>query len=103
MLHVLTFILFLVVATQMQTNAIPFPFSNVLVSASLKIQNLQLQQQFRNELLRVYLSTLQKNQILFFSEIYHKCLSNFNNAHLIYHSLTEEEKDFVENILSLFF
>ena len=60
-------------------------------------------QQLRNLWLRTYLTYLKKEQVKRVANIYNHCKSKIYDIHLKYYSLSEEEKDFMENIVSLLF
>ena len=70
---------------------------------------------FRNTLLRVYIATDKKKVIGEYSDklvnktkskasdYYNKVLTKYYDIHLFYNSLTDEEKDLIEAIISLYY
>jgi hypothetical protein len=84
-------------------------FLYVLKSASKRAYNLR----FRNTLLRVYIATDKKKVIGEYSDkivkkttsnakvCYNKALSKCYDIHLFYNSLTDEEKELIDAIISL--
>jgi hypothetical protein len=69
-------------------------------SSPFQMHHLQMA---RNHMLRVYLTKFQKQNILSVSKFYHSCLGKLNDLHLFYYSLEHDDKEIIENMVSLIF